>query len=355
MGVDKVDITAGCIIRKPAQFLQQDTSTLVHLLGSSDPGDHGKAAPKLVQQKWVLVRSPSPVESDDSNPISLGHHLDDTDQSQPTPCNSCDSSPVPAGQGIPDDNLIELEASQDDLDELDEDESTDFLLETSQDSQILKCQLHDKGKQVKKAEKQARIQQQCSQLAETDHQLDLLKQNSLAQSTANKSSRQPAATSAPQNAGQADQSWLQQANLEVADAFLNQLGDTPAKGAGDSQHITDKPSKATKKRKPAQLWFLMPEQKWQHLDDSKVSSKQSSDEPLSESSVTSSLESDSSAKNTRWHKRSKKCKLKLEMFAKHTSTIKSHNCDPITIWTPISFLTCPSFRISPGTNWWLER
>ena len=53
MGVDRVDITAGCIIQKPAQFLQQDTSTPIHLLGSSGPGEHGKAAPKSVQQNQV--------------------------------------------------------------------------------------------------------------------------------------------------------------------------------------------------------------------------------------------------------------------------------------------------------------
>ena len=268
------------------------------------------------------------MESDDSNPnpatsdASLGHHLDKTDWSQPTPCNSCESSLVPAGQGTLDDILVELEAYQDELDELDKDESTDFSLEISQDSQILKRQLHDKCKQVKKAEKQARIQQLHSQLAETDHQLDLLKQKSLAQSTTNKSSRQPAATNTPQNAGQVDQSWLQQADLDAANAFLNQLDDTPAKGASDSQHITDKPSKDAKKRKPAQPWFMMPEQKQQCLDVSEVSSEQASDEPLGESSVTSSSESDSSAKNSTQHKRSKKCKLKSGMFAKHTSTIK---------------------------------
>ena len=146
MGVDKVDITVGHIIQKPAQFLQQDTSTPVHLLGSSGPGDHEQAVPKLVWQKQVWVRSPGAVESDGLNPnpaasdVSLGHHLDKTDWSQPTPCNSYDSSPVPAGQGTPDDNLVEFEASQDELDELHKDESTDFLLETSQDSQILKHQ-----------------------------------------------------------------------------------------------------------------------------------------------------------------------------------------------------------------------
>ena len=250
------------------------------------------------------------MESDELNidpaasDVSLGHHLDETDWSQPTPYNSCESSLVSVGQGTLDDNLVELEASQDELDELDKDESTDFSLETLQDSQNLKQQLHDKCKQVKKAEKQARIQQFCSQLAETDHQLDLLKQKSLAQSTTNKSSRQPAATSTPQNAGQADHSWLQQADLDTANAFLNQLDDTPAKEGGDSQHIADKPGKAAKKMKPAQPWFMMPEQKRQCLDVSEVSSEQSSDEPLGESSVTSSSEFDSSAKNSRWHKRS---------------------------------------------------
>ena len=80
------------------------------------------------------------MDSDDSNPdpaasdVSLGHHLDETDQSQP----------VPEGHHFHDDNVVELEASQDELDELDKDGSTDFSMETSQDSQILKRQLHDR-------------------------------------------------------------------------------------------------------------------------------------------------------------------------------------------------------------------
>ena len=116
---------------------------------------------------------------------------------------------------------MELEVSQDKLDELDNDESTDFSMETSQDSQILKHQLHDndKCKKVRKTKKQARIQQLHSQLAETDHQLDLLKEKTIAQSTTTKAPRQPAAISTPQNAGHSDQSWLQQADLDVADAF----------------------------------------------------------------------------------------------------------------------------------------
>ena len=114
MGMGQVDRAVGHIIRKPARFLQQDTSIAVHLLGSSGPGDHGQAAPKLVWQKQVQMRSSSPVEWDGSNhdpaasDVSLGHHLDETDWFQPTPHNLCDSSLVPAGQGTPDDNLVEL-------------------------------------------------------------------------------------------------------------------------------------------------------------------------------------------------------------------------------------------------------
>ena len=50
-GGDKMDKTATQIIRKPALFSQQDKSIPDHLLGSSGPGDHGKAASILVQQK----------------------------------------------------------------------------------------------------------------------------------------------------------------------------------------------------------------------------------------------------------------------------------------------------------------
>ena len=74
------------------------------------------------------------MDSDDSNPdpaasdFLLGHHLNETDWSQPTPCNSCESSPVPEGHHHHDDNVVELEASQDKLDELDRDELTDFSM-----------------------------------------------------------------------------------------------------------------------------------------------------------------------------------------------------------------------------------
>ena len=140
-----------------------------------------------------------------------------------------------------------MEVSQDELGELDRDESTDFSMETSQDSQVLKCQLHEKWKHVKKAEKQARIQHLCSQLAKMDHQLDMLKQKTLAQTALGKSSSQQVATSTPQNTGHQDQLWLQQADLDVANAFLSQLDDTPARGSGNNNHAMDKCSKPSKK------------------------------------------------------------------------------------------------------------
>ena len=174
------------------------------MLDSSGPGDHGKAASKSVQQKWVRVCSLSLVDSDDSNPdlttseTSFGDNLNETDQSQPTPCNSQESSPTVANMQQHNNSMVELEASQDELDELDCDESTEQSMETSQESHNLKRQLHEKQKQVKKAEKQARIQHLCSQLAETDHKLDLLLQKTLAQPASGRSSSQPMATSTPQ-------------------------------------------------------------------------------------------------------------------------------------------------------------
>ena len=143
--------------------------------------------------------------------------------------------------------MVELEASQDEIDKLDRDESIELSMETLQDSHVLKCQLLEKWKQVKKVKKQARIQHLRSQLAETDHQLDILRQKTLPQSASCKSSSQPVATSTPQNASHQGQSWLQQADLDTADAFLNQLDETPVKGSGDNNHTMDKSSTPLKK------------------------------------------------------------------------------------------------------------
>ena len=87
IGGGKVDTTTRCTIRKPTHFLQPDMSTTIHLLDSSGPGDHGKAAPKSVQLKPVWVCSPSPMDLVGSNPdpaasdVSLDHHLNKTDRS----------------------------------------------------------------------------------------------------------------------------------------------------------------------------------------------------------------------------------------------------------------------------------
>ena len=41
------------------------------------------------------------------------------------------------------------------------------------------------------------------------------------------------AASTPQLVAQEDQSWLQQADIDAADAILNQLDDTPGKGTNN--------------------------------------------------------------------------------------------------------------------------
>ena len=62
------------------------------------------------------------MDFDDSNPeltankVLLGDNLTETDQSQPTPCNSHELSPVPEAAHHHDDSVVELEASQDELD-----------------------------------------------------------------------------------------------------------------------------------------------------------------------------------------------------------------------------------------------
>ena len=80
-----------------------------------------------------------------------------------------------------------------------------------------------------------------------EHQLDILKQKTLPQSATGKGSSQPTAISSPQNAGHQDQLWLQQANLDALDAFLNQ-----AKGSGNNNPAMGKPGKTSKKWKLAQ-------------------------------------------------------------------------------------------------------
>ena len=90
------------------------------------------------------------MDSDDlnldsaTNEVSLGDNLNETDWSQPTPYNSRESVPVSQPSRNHDDSVVELEAFQDELDELDRDELTKLSLESSQDSHMLKCQLLEK-------------------------------------------------------------------------------------------------------------------------------------------------------------------------------------------------------------------
>ena len=55
----------------------------------------------------------------------MGDNPNKTDQSQPTPCNSQEMLPVLADSQQQDDSMEELEASQDKLDALDCDKSTE--------------------------------------------------------------------------------------------------------------------------------------------------------------------------------------------------------------------------------------
>ena len=134
----------------------------------------------------------------------------------------------------------------------------------------------------------------------------------------------------PVSSGTSQHQWLQQAELDVADAFLDQLDETPAKDSTAPVMTAEKQSKSSKKRKHNQPWFQFPEQKKQHLDMSEASSDHSSNEPLGESSGTTSSDSDLDLRHSKRYKSSKKYKLKSGMFAKHGSTIKkpqllSHN------------------------------
>ena len=136
----------------------------------------------------------------------------------------------------------------------------------------------------------------------------------------------------------------------MVDAFLDQLGKTPAKDSATSAVQAEKQFKSSKKRKHNQPWFQLPEQKRQCLDVSKASSDHSSDEPLGESSGTSSSDSDSDLRHSRKHKHSKKCKLKSGIFAKHASAINKLQLWPHNHLDPHLLLICHNSRISPGTN-----
>ena len=195
-----------------------------------------------------------------------------------------------------DDNLVEQEASQDELEALDNDAISDKSMETSQEMSQLKKQLQSKKKQVQKEQKNAKIEQLCSQIAETDEQLAHLHQQSKTSKPTEKNVTHPTASSTPSSSGNSQHQWLQQAGLDVVDAFLDQLDETPAKDPATPAVQAEKQSKSFKKRKNNQPWFQLPEQKRQCLYVSEASSDHSLDEHLVESSGTSSSNSDSDSK-----------------------------------------------------------
>ena len=175
-------------------------------------------------------------------------------------------------------------------------------METSHKTSQLKKQLQSKKKEVQKAQKPTKIEQLHSQIVATDEQLALLQHQSSSKRSSDKEESLPTVAGTPQPSGNLQQQWLQQAELDVTDMFLDHLDDTPAKHKGTPVVQSDRQSKTSKKWKNNQPWFQLPEQKRQCLDMSEASSDHSSDEPLCESSGTSSSDSDSGTKHSRKHK-----------------------------------------------------
>ena len=115
--------------------------------GSSGLGDCGHSVPQEVLCRCVWVRSPTPSVSEDSDldmdatDNSVGHSLLEDTGSSPTPCVSQETCPVPAHNMVVNDSLVELEASQDELEALDNDSISDKSMETSHKISQLKKQL----------------------------------------------------------------------------------------------------------------------------------------------------------------------------------------------------------------------
>ena len=135
------------------------------MLGSSGPGDHGHSAPQEVLRRCVRVRSPTPSVSGDSDldmdatDNSAGQSLFEDVGSPPTACVSWAASPAPELQTHGDDNLIVLEKSQDELEVLDNDVVSDASIDTSHKTSHLRKQLQAKKKEIRKAQKSAKIAQ----------------------------------------------------------------------------------------------------------------------------------------------------------------------------------------------------
>ena len=257
------------IIRKPARFQQQSEQLLDHALGSSGLGDHGHSTPQEVLCRCVRVRSSMPSVSGDSDldmdatDNSAGQSLFEDVGSPPTPRVSWAASPAPELQTHGDDNLIKLEASQDELEALDNDAVSDASIDTSHETSHLQKQLQAKKKEIRKAQKSAKISQLQSQIAETDEQLVCLRHQAHNATPGEKSVPQPSAASTPSGNIDSQPQWLQQTELDIADAFLDQLDDTPTMTHEVPAKQSEQPAKSSNKCNKSKPLFQLPEQKQQ--------------------------------------------------------------------------------------------
>ena len=80
----------------------------------------------------------------DATNNSAGHYLPEDIMSLPTPCVLRKTSTVPAQDMLVDNSLVELEASQDELEPLDNDAISDKSMETSHEMSQIKKQLQSK-------------------------------------------------------------------------------------------------------------------------------------------------------------------------------------------------------------------
>ena len=153
-GVDSSPAAASHTIQKPANFWEVDKQVPDHLLGSSGLGDHDRSVLQEVLCRHVWVRFPTSLvlgDSDldmDATDNCAGHSLLEDISSSPNPCVLWETSPVPVQSMVVDDSLVELEASQDELEALDNDAISDKFMETSHKMSQLKKQLQSKKKQV---------------------------------------------------------------------------------------------------------------------------------------------------------------------------------------------------------------
>ena len=95
----------------------------------------------------------------DTTDNSAGHSLFEDVKCPLHPCVSQAASPAPEPQTHGDDNLIELEASQDELEALNNDAVSGASIETSHKTSHLQKQLQAKKKEIRKAQKSAKTVQ----------------------------------------------------------------------------------------------------------------------------------------------------------------------------------------------------